>query len=82
MTSNPKIHRSTITLDQEAFSFLLLVGGANKSAFINALLKQEKQRVLSDLLVKANQEEAASLYQASLQEWDAALNDGLNVSSI
>ena len=34
------------------------MAGNNKSAYINALLKQEKQRVLEDSVRRANHEEA------------------------
>ncbi|MEK6481411.1 hypothetical protein WJR50_27965 [Catalinimonas sp. 4WD22] len=71
--------RATFSLDEEAFNFLNKVGGANKSAYINELLKREKQRKLEEELLKANQEEAEDAdYQAELNEWDATLSDGLS----
>ena len=36
--------RTTITLDNDAYSFLMAKGGKNKSAYINQLLKKERQR--------------------------------------
>ncbi len=75
MTTN----RATFTLDTEAHAFLMAAGGNNKSAFINDLLKQEKQRTLAEALMQANQEEATDQdYQQELAQWDATLSDGLN----
>jgi hypothetical protein len=72
-------HRTTVTLDEEALMFLLSQAGSNKSAYINDLLKQEKQRVLAEAIFKANQEEAEDLdYQHDMQEWDVTLSDGLS----
>lgn len=74
MTTN----RATFTLDSEAHSFLMAVGGANKSAYINDLLKREKQRTLAAQIMQANQEEAQDPdYQDELDAWDATLSDGL-----
>ncbi|MBL8497350.1 MAG: CopG family transcriptional regulator [Nitrosomonas sp.] len=71
-------HRTTITLDDECFTFLTNIAGENRSAYINELLKQERKNHLKQALLKANQEEAAdSEYQEELQEWDLALSDGL-----
>lgn len=70
--------RTTITLDAEALAFLLSQAGSNKSSYINNLLKQEKQRILAQLILQANQEEAEDKeYQTELQDWDNTLLDGL-----
>ena len=75
MTSN----RTTFTLDSEAHAFLMAIGGNNKSAYINRLLRKEKQRTLEESVLRANQEEAADEgYQAELSAWDITLSDGLN----
>ncbi len=75
MTTN----RATFTLDTEAHAFLMAFGGDNKSAFINDLLKREKQRTLAEELMKANQEEAEDQdYQEDLSHWDVTLSDGLS----
>ena len=71
--------RATFSLDEEAYNFLNKVGGTNKSAYINELLKREKQRKLEEELLRANQEEAEDAdYQEQLSEWDSTLSDGLN----
>ncbi|AFZ38032.1 hypothetical protein STA3757_49330 (plasmid) [Stanieria sp. NIES-3757] len=72
-------HRATITLDDDAYAFLEASAGNNRSAYINKLLKEEKQRVLAKQIMRANQEEASDLaYQEELMNWDVTLSDGLN----
>ena len=71
--------RTSFTLDEEAFAFLRDFGGRNKSAFINALLKKERQRFLQKKILSANLEEAGeAAYQKELADWDATLLDGLD----
>ena len=71
-------HRNTITLDDEIFAFLNHVAGDNRSAYINQLLKQERNNLLKQALLKANQEEAEDPdYQEELQIWESTLSDGL-----
>ena len=71
--------RTTITLDNDAYSFLMAEGGKNKSAYINQLLKKERQRTLEEAVLKANKEEAEdSDYQEELSVWDETLSDGIN----
>ena len=62
-------HRATITLDKEAYSFLLSTAKDNRSAFINELLIKEKQWQLEKAILQANQEE--------LSDWDETLADGI-----
>ena len=72
-------NRATFTLDSEAYDFLMAAGGENKSAYINHLLKQEKQRTLEQAIIRANREEAADMaYQEELAAWDITLSDGLS----
>ncbi|MGZ0018561.1 type II toxin-antitoxin system MazE family antitoxin [Nitrosomonas sp. wSCUT-2] len=71
-------HRTTITLDDEAYLFLNDIAGDNRSAYINELLKQERKNFLKQALIKANQEEADDLgYQEELKAWENTLSDGL-----
>jgi hypothetical protein len=71
--------RTSFTLDEEAFAFLRDFGGRNKSAFINALLKKERQRCLQKKILSANLEEAGdAAYQKELAGWDPTLLDGLD----
>ena len=70
--------RATITLDEEAYTFLKIAGGKNRSAYINKLLKEAKRRALAQALLQANQEEAKDeAYQQLLAEWDSTMLDGL-----
>ncbi len=70
--------RATFTIEDETFSFLNNMAGNNRSAYINQLLKKEKQRVLEKAIMKANQEEAEDLeYQKELSGWEETLSDGL-----
>ena len=70
--------QATISLDEEAYAFLEETAGQDKSGYINALLKREKQRRLEGEIMKANREEAEDeAYQQGLSEWDATLSDGL-----
>lgn len=70
--------RATFSLDDEASAFLKKAGGKNKSAYINDLLKKEKQRTLEKAILQANQEEAEDAeYQKELSLWEATLSDGL-----
>lgn len=72
-------HRTTITLDDEAYLFLNDIAGDNRSAYINELLKQERKNFLKQALIKANQEEADDLgYQEELKAWENTLSDGLS----
>lgn len=70
--------RTTITLEDDSFSFLVQMAGKNRSAYINRLLKEEQRRLLAMEIEKANEEEAQdSWYQEELAAWDVTLDDGL-----
>lgn len=70
--------RATISLDDDVFLFLNEVGGKNKSAYINDLLKKEKQKKFEEDMLQANKEEAEEAeYQEELSDWEATLRDGL-----
>lgn len=71
-------HRATITLEKEAFHFLIAEGKDNRSAYINTLLLREKEAKLREAILKANKEEASDIsYQDDLSLWDYSLGDGL-----
>ena len=71
-------NRATITLDDDAYSFLMAAGGGNKSAYINQLLKKERRHSLEEAVSKANKEEAEDIeYQEEIAAWDDTLADGL-----
>ena len=70
-------NRITITLEKETFEFLESKAMGNRSAYINSILKAEKQRIIAEQIFKANQEEAEEFYQEELADWDITLSDGL-----
>lgn len=71
-------HRMTISLDQDAFGFLVTEAGKNRSKFINDLLLSERQRILKEQIYAANLEEAEDVeYQAELTDWEITAEDGL-----
>jgi predicted CopG family antitoxin len=75
-------HRATITLDKEAYAFLVATASDNRSGYINTLLKKEKDRLLDEAIMKANKEEASdAAYQEEITDWDDTITDGLNVPS-
>ena len=69
--------RITITLDKEVLAFLESKAKGDLSAYINSILKAEKQRIIAEQIFKANQEEAEESYQEELADWDITLSDGL-----
>lgn len=72
--------RATFSLEDDAFAFLKSAGGKNRSAYINRLLKEERQRRLQDAIATANQEEAEDpVYGKELANWDSTLLDGLTL---
>ena len=66
--------RITITLDKEAYEFLEQNAKGNRSAFITKILKAEKQRIIAEKILKANQEEAENSYQQQLADWEITLS--------
>ena len=71
-------NRITITLDKETYEFLESKANGNRSAYINNILKAEKQRIIAEQILRANQEEAEGSYQEELADWDITLSDGLS----
>jgi len=70
--------RITITVDEQALEFLDQVAQGNRSAYVNRLLNDERERYLAEMILQANLEEAADeAYQAELAEWDVTLGDGI-----
>ena len=69
--------RVTITLDKEAYEFLERNANGNRSAYISNILKAEKQRIIAEKILQANQEEAEDSYQQQLADWEITLTDGL-----
>ncbi len=73
------MHRTTVSLNDEAFNFLNAQASQGRSAYLNQLLLDEQKRSLHQMLLRANQEEASDLAcRKELGEWDATLSDGLD----
>ena len=70
-------NRITITLDKEAYEFLESKANGNRSAYINSILVDEKQRIIAEQILNANREEAEESYQEELADWNITLGDGL-----
>ncbi len=71
-------NRATFTLDDDVFDFLKAKAGRNRSAYINAPIRKERQLPLTEAIRKANEEEANdTAYQEELSHWDITLSDGL-----
>lgn len=69
--------QTTITLDDEAASFLQAQSDGDQSAFIARLIREERQRVLREAVLTANREEAGDAdYQDELAEWEETVGDG------
>ena len=70
--------RATISFDEDNYSFLEKHAGKSRSAYINELLRRERQTTEKARIIAANEEEANDLaYQDELADWDNTLLDGL-----
>ncbi|UBM60040.1 hypothetical protein LAG90_05195 [Marinilongibacter aquaticus] len=68
----------TISLDQDAFGFLVTEAGKNRSRFINDLLLSERERMLKGQIHAANLEEVEDIeYKSELTDWEIAAGDDL-----
>jgi Arc/MetJ-type ribon-helix-helix transcriptional regulator len=67
-----------ITLDQELIEFLDHQA-ANRSEYLNALLVEQRSRVLTQQIIAALQEDLDDPdYKAEIEAWDAVVGDGLD----
>lgn len=71
-------HRSTFTINEENYIFLKSIAGANLSAYINLLIEEKKNALLSEAILKANLEEAQDEYKNSMSSWDNTVGDGID----
>lgn len=69
--------RTTITVDNDIAPFLSEMAGSNRSAYINQLIREERDRLLQVQIAKANAEEAAIPHYGEPDLWDSTLRDGL-----
>ena len=71
-------YRTSITLEDQTYQFLMASGIENKSAYINDLLKREQEKSLAEQIAMANAEESEYLDNQSMDDWGDTLSDGLD----
>ena len=68
-----------ITLDRELVSFIDRQAQGNRSDYLNSLITQERQKILTDEIIAALREDIQDpAYQAEIAEWDRLVGDGID----
>ncbi|WP_353930462.1 CopG family transcriptional regulator [Okeanomitos corallinicola TIOX110] len=69
----------TITLEEDILRFIDQQAKGNRSAYINALLAEQRRKILEAEIIAALQEDAKDLeYQNEIYTWDNVAGDGIN----
>jgi Arc/MetJ-type ribon-helix-helix transcriptional regulator len=69
----------TITLEEDILQFIDQQAKGNRSAYINALLAEQRRKILEAEIIAALQEDAKDLeYQNEISDWDNVAGDGIN----
>lgn len=69
----------TITLEEDILQFIDQQAKGNRSAYINALLAEQRRKILEAEIIAALQEDAKDLeYQNEISSWDNVSGDGIN----
>jgi len=69
----------TITLEKDILRFIDQQAKGNRSAYINALLAEQRRKILKAEIIAALQEDAKDLeYQNEISTWDNVAGDGIN----
>lgn len=69
----------TITLEEDILQFIDQQAKGNRSAYINAILAEQKRKILETEIIAALQEDAKDLeYQNEIYAWDNVAGDGIN----
>ena len=69
----------TITLEEDILRFIDQQAKGNRSAYINALLAEQRRKILEAEIIAALQEDAKDLeYQNEISDWDNVAGDGIN----
>jgi Arc/MetJ-type ribon-helix-helix transcriptional regulator len=69
----------TITLEEDILQFIDQQAKGNRSAYINALLAEQRRKILETEIIAALQEDAKDLeYQNEISAWDNVSGDGIN----
>jgi Arc/MetJ-type ribon-helix-helix transcriptional regulator len=68
-----------ITLDRELLSFIDRQAQGNRSDYLNALITQERRKILAAETIAALQADIQDPeYQAEIAEWDRLSGDGID----
>ncbi|HCQ20561.1 CopG family transcriptional regulator [Aphanizomenon flos-aquae NRERC-008] len=69
----------TITLEEDILRFIDQQAKGNRSGYINALLAEQRRKILEAEIIAALQEDAKDLeYQNEISDWDNVAGDGIN----
>ncbi|MBD2626415.1 type II toxin-antitoxin system MazE family antitoxin [Trichormus variabilis] len=69
----------TITLEEDILKFIDQQAKGNRSAYINALLAEQRRKILEAEIIAALQEDVKDLeYQNEISAWDNVAGDGIN----
>jgi Arc/MetJ-type ribon-helix-helix transcriptional regulator len=69
----------TITLEEDILRFIDQQAKGNRSGYINALLAEQRRKILEAEIIAALQEDAKDLeYQNEISDWDNVAADGIN----
>ncbi|WP_413175178.1 CopG family transcriptional regulator [Anabaena azotica] len=69
----------TITLEEDILQFIDQQAKGNRSAYINALLAEQRRKILEAEIIASLQEDAKDLeYQNEISSWDNVAGDGIN----
>ena len=69
----------TITVEEDILRFIDQQAKGNRSGYINALLAEQRRKILEAEIIAALQEDAKDLeYQNEISDWDNVAGDGIN----
>ncbi|MCE2905205.1 MAG: CopG family transcriptional regulator [Anabaena sp. CoA2_C59] len=69
----------TITLEEDILRFIDQQAKGNRSGYINALLAEQRRKILEAEIIAALQKDAKDLeYQNEISDWDNVAGDGIN----
>ncbi len=79
MNESYRMMKVTITLEEDILKFIDQQAKGNRSAYINAILAEQRRKILEAEIIAALQEDAKDLdYQNEISAWDHVAGDGIN----
>ena len=73
------MRKVTITLEEDILRFIDQQAKGNRSGYINALLAEQRRKILEAEIIAALQKDAKDLeYQNEISDWDNVAGDGIN----